>query len=160
MILELQLQLYVWDELEYMPLLVRNKAAELLFGNIRAERVYHSYKEKTRVKYPHTQHVPRENHYNPKATGVLEFTEGVARCRSRDAEKGLEVKEKHQYDKNMNFYLIWLVLLKMLLRKGQNSPLKFEVAVKPSLDVENGRFEMVSVSAPCVSTSIQLAKLL
>ncbi|CAN1351957.1 hypothetical protein LINPERPRIM_LOCUS42641 [Linum perenne] len=31
--------LYVWDESDYLPLLVRNKAAEILFGNIKAERV-------------------------------------------------------------------------------------------------------------------------
>ncbi|CAO2826320.1 unnamed protein product [Amaranthus hypochondriacus] len=36
--------LYVWDSLEYIPLLVKNKAAELLFGNISAEKLYQSYK--------------------------------------------------------------------------------------------------------------------
>ncbi|CAN0897314.1 hypothetical protein LINGRAHAP2_LOCUS19053 [Linum grandiflorum] len=35
--------LYVWDESDYLPLLVRNKAAELLFGNIKAERVKSCY---------------------------------------------------------------------------------------------------------------------
>ncbi|KAL5715281.1 hypothetical protein ACHQM5_017119 [Ranunculus cassubicifolius] len=37
--------LYVWDESDYIPLLVKNKGAEVLFGNITAERVYSSYME-------------------------------------------------------------------------------------------------------------------
>ncbi|TQD91350.1 hypothetical protein C1H46_023101 [Malus baccata] len=32
-------RLYVWDEADYAPFLVRNKAAELLFGSIRAESI-------------------------------------------------------------------------------------------------------------------------
>ncbi|KAL3638806.1 hypothetical protein CASFOL_016713 [Castilleja foliolosa] len=36
--------LYVWDDVKYLPILVYNKAAEVLFGNISAEKVYSSYK--------------------------------------------------------------------------------------------------------------------
>lgn len=57
--------LYVWDELEYMPLLVRNKAAELLFGNIRAERVYQCYRGKDHDQSPCPGGVRKENHYTP-----------------------------------------------------------------------------------------------
>ncbi|KAK6794272.1 hypothetical protein RDI58_007725 [Solanum bulbocastanum] len=35
--------LYVWDDSMYVPLLVKNKAAEVLFGNIRAEEVFFCY---------------------------------------------------------------------------------------------------------------------
>ncbi|KAH6799963.1 hypothetical protein C2S52_000427 [Perilla frutescens var. hirtella] len=36
--------LYVWDDSKYLPISVTNKAAELLFGNIPAEKVHSSYK--------------------------------------------------------------------------------------------------------------------
>ncbi|XP_065846999.1 uncharacterized protein [Euphorbia lathyris] len=109
--------LYVWDESEYVPLLVRNKAAEILFGNLKAERVYSSYKEQK-----HAQN-----------------------CKQKDIGK-------QHHRKNINFHMIWLVLVKMMLQQGKNSPLRFEVAVNPSLDIENGKFEMVSMSIPCIRT--------
>lgn len=68
------LQLYVWDELEYMPLLIRNKAAEFLFGNIRAERVYQCYRGKDHDQSPHPGGVQKENHYTPKATNLRKMT--------------------------------------------------------------------------------------
>ncbi|KAM7507707.1 hypothetical protein LguiA_018160 [Lonicera macranthoides] len=52
--------------------------------------------------------------------------------------------------KKMNMYLIWLILLKSLLKQGgKNSPLKFKVRVNPARDRESGRFELVSMSIPC-----------
>ncbi|XP_057795797.1 uncharacterized protein LOC131011914 isoform X1 [Salvia miltiorrhiza] len=36
--------LYVWDDSKYLPISVTNKAAQLLFGNIPAEKVLSSYK--------------------------------------------------------------------------------------------------------------------
>ncbi|KAL8059685.1 hypothetical protein ABFX02_03G103100 [Erythranthe guttata] len=36
--------LYVWDDSKYLPIFVPNKAAEILFGNISADKVYSSYK--------------------------------------------------------------------------------------------------------------------
>ncbi|KAH7567895.1 hypothetical protein ACOSP7_009870 [Xanthoceras sorbifolium] len=139
--------LYVWDELEYMPLLVRNNGAELLFGNIKAERVYQCYKERKHDQYPDTKDVKRENHYNnARATKLHKVaTEAVLHSCSLDAEK-------QQCDKNINSYLIWLILLRMLLKQGKNSPLKFEVVVNGGLDKENGRYEMVGVSVPCFIT--------
>ncbi|XP_031275344.1 uncharacterized protein LOC116133802 [Pistacia vera] len=142
--------LYVWDELEYMPLLVRNKAAELLFGNIRAERVYQCYLGKKHDKHPDANYVQKENHNNAIFPEVAR--EGVECFHSPDANKSLEGKEKYQCDRNINFYLIWLILLKQLLKRGKNSPLEFEVTINSSLDRENGRFEMVSASVPCFMT--------
>ncbi|XP_037496344.1 uncharacterized protein LOC105638906 isoform X3 [Jatropha curcas] len=91
--------LYVWDESEYMPLYVRNKAAELLFGNIKAERVYCCYKG--------------QNH-------------------------GQNCSQKDPHRERIS--------------NGKNSPLKFEVSVNADLDIEAGKFEMVSVSIPCIRT--------
>lgn len=68
------LQLYVWDELEYMPLLVRNKAAELFFGNFRAKRVYQCYRGKDHDQSPCPGGVQKENHYTPKATNLGKIT--------------------------------------------------------------------------------------
>ncbi|KAL5558372.1 hypothetical protein UlMin_034583 [Ulmus minor] len=116
--------LYVSDESDNVALLVKNKAAELLFGNITAERVYSSFRE-------------QENEQNAEA---------------KDAVPNLELKgEKHCLNK-INFYLVWLVLLKALLHKGKNSALKFEVYVDVGLDRENGRFEMTSVCIPSFRT--------
>lgn len=125
----LQMQLYVWDESKYLPLLVRNKAAEVLFGNIKAERVYLCYRGQSHDWNP-----------NPK---------DVQGSDSSHADKNLKWKENHRCDKMMNFYSIWFIFLKLLLQQGKNSPLKFEVTINASLDRENGRFEMVSMSMPC-----------
>ncbi|CAK7347016.1 unnamed protein product [Dovyalis caffra] len=139
--------LYVWDESEYLPLLVRNEAAVLLFGNIRAERVYPSYKGRNNSHNPNQTYFCREN--NPEAVGK----ELAGSC-SSDADRSLEVKEKNHRNKNIDFNLIWLVLLKMLLQQGKNSPLKFEVTVNASLDTEQGKFEMLSVSIPCAKDKL------
>ncbi|XP_021283820.1 uncharacterized protein LOC110416234 [Herrania umbratica] len=142
--------LYVWDESEYMPLLVKNNAAEKLFGNIKAERVYLCYREYKCDKNPDPgcteRRVPRGTgtSNSPKAAG----TSDTDYC-SSDAHKKQESGQNKRCHKNINIFLIWLVILKMLLQQGKNSPLKFEVAVNASLDTENGRFEMISVSTPC-----------
>ena len=41
------MQLYVFDECGYIPVVVKNKAAEILFGNIKAESVDSTYKSQT-----------------------------------------------------------------------------------------------------------------
>lgn len=123
-----QLQLYIWDEVEYLPLLVKNKAAEVLFGNISAERVYQCYrknKDKTDVS---------TDEHPGKGSSESEENEGRS-CR------------------DMNFHSIWLILLRMLLLQGKNSPLKFHVDVNARLDTEDGRFEMVSMSMPCFGSA-------
>lgn len=138
-----------------MPLLVKNKGAELLFGNIKAVRVYQCYKEREHDQYPDSKDALRENHHsNARAANRSKVaTEAVLCSCTLDADKnGQEGKEKQQCDTNINFYLVWLILLKMLLKQGKNSPLKFEVIINGKLDKENGRFEMVGVSVPCFIT--------
>ncbi|XP_076899239.1 uncharacterized protein LOC143553052 isoform X2 [Bidens hawaiensis] len=40
--------LYVWDNSTHIPLVIKNKAAEILFGNIKAESVHSSYQKQAR----------------------------------------------------------------------------------------------------------------
>ncbi|XP_022768218.1 uncharacterized protein LOC111312319 isoform X2 [Durio zibethinus] len=140
--------LYLWDESEHMPILVKNNAAEKLFGNIKAERVYLCYREYKRDKNPDPGCVGRRGHRGTRTSNAPKAAGTSDDC-SLDAHKRQESGQNLQRNKNLNVFLIWLVLLKMLMQQGRNSPLKFEVAVNASLDTENGRFEMVSVSTPC-----------
>ncbi|KAL8252746.1 hypothetical protein R6Q59_036439 [Mikania micrantha] len=102
--------LYVWDNSTHIPVVVKNKAAEILVGNIKAESVHCSYRK--------------------QAHGALE----------NDAIE----------DQGLNFYSLWLILLKTLLQPGMNSPLKFKVRVDVTKNWENGRFEMLSLSLPSI----------
>ncbi|MFS7933506.1 hypothetical protein Hanom_Chr04g00380641 [Helianthus anomalus] len=107
------MQLYVWDDSTYIPVVIKNKAAEILFGNIKAESVHSSDRKQ---------------------------------ARGQPINKGAEA----QCGPGLNFYALWLILLKSLLQPGKNSPLKFEVRVDTTKSWENGRFEMVSLSLPLV----------
>ncbi|GMY06815.1 LOC100273399 isoform [Fagus crenata] len=141
--------LYVWDESEYLPLLVKNKAAEILFGNIRAARVHLCYREQKQNQHPDPTDVHKDIHFCTKVSNHPKAVAGLLGSCSSDAEMSLELKGKQCSDKKMNLYFIWLIFLKMLLEQGKNSPLKFEVTVNASLDRENGRFQMVSMLMPC-----------
>ncbi|GKU87679.1 hypothetical protein SLEP1_g2041 [Rubroshorea leprosula] len=143
-------KLYVWDESEHLPLLVKNSAAEQLFGNINAERVYSSYREQSYNRNSDIKRVKKEGNENTSAISYpkVVLKDFVDNCWLEDACKSHESRSL-QHNKNINFFLIWFILLKMLLLQGKNSPLKFEIAVNASIDAENGRFEMVSVSIPC-----------
>lgn len=152
LITHFKLQLYVWDELDYMPILVKTDGAELLFGNIKAERVYRCYKEKKQEQYLDSKDALKANRCNSDtATGSSEIvTDAVLRLHKvDDYKKDRERKENQQCDKNINCYRIWLILLKLLVKQGKNSPMKFKVVVNEKLDKENGRFEMVGFSVPC-----------
>ncbi|KAF7816884.1 Nucleic acid-binding [Senna tora] len=144
--------LYVWDESDYMPILVKNRAAEILFGNIKAEKVYSSYR----------QQMPNLNHDGwiegkDKVSSVIfdsnpnDSGDGLLSSCSLNVDKRKLVENQRQVV-NFNFYQVWLIFLKMLLQQGKNSPLKFEITVDPSLDIENGKFEMVDTSMPCCGT--------
>lgn len=148
---EIVLQLYVWDESDYVPLLVKNKAAELLFGNLSAERVYSCFRGQQNDQNPDPIDDHKDNHHNSRGPNQIQavgVSEPVVSC-ALDAKKSLGFKANVN---DINFYLIWLILLKSLLQQGKNSPLKFEIIVNPGLDCENGRFEMVSVWMPCSRT--------
>ncbi|XP_068484528.1 uncharacterized protein [Phaseolus vulgaris] len=144
--------LYLWDESDYMPVLVKNRTAEILFGNMKAGRVYSAYKEEIHNQNLGPRNECKDNDaserpvINPRPSG-----EGLPSSNTLEVDKGLQSEEKHLPDK-FNFYRVWLILLKMLLKQGKNSPLKFEIIVDPSLDIESGKFEMVSATMPCFGT--------
>nr|XP_011458775.1 PREDICTED: uncharacterized protein LOC105349798 isoform X2 [Fragaria vesca subsp. vesca] len=145
--------LYVWDDSDYAPLLVKNKAAELLFGNIKAERVYSCYKEKPNDREVNFRDPDTETGTSAKPTSQPKAAEGVlVSCSSAVHKKSLEWKGRLDFQTNMDFYRIWLILLKTMLQQRTNSPLKFVVNINAGLDRENGRFEMISVQMPCLST--------
>ncbi|KAK7385222.1 hypothetical protein VNO78_30936 [Psophocarpus tetragonolobus] len=141
--------LYIWDESDYMPVLVKHKAAEILFGNIKAGKVYSAYKEQM-----HNQNLGPKNECKDKdvterhASKPKFFGEGLLSANTLEVGESLQLKEKHLPDK-FNYYRVWLILLKMLLKQGKNGPLKFEIIVDPSLAIENGKFQMVSATMPC-----------
>ncbi|KAK8949985.1 hypothetical protein KSP40_PGU009763 [Platanthera guangdongensis] len=56
-----------------------------------------------------------------------------------------------------DFHRIWLILLKVLL-KQQDSPFLFEVDVDDEKDVQNGRFEMISLRMPCCTVTSNKSK--
>lgn len=144
-------QLYVWDESDYLPILVKNRAAEILFGNIKAEKVYSSYRQQMLNQSPDRRREGSCKYSSARFDNNLNDTrEGLLGSCSFNADKSLQL-EKHRHV-NYNFYQIWLIFLRMLLLQGKNSPLKFEIAVDPSSDLEHGKFEMVSASMPCYGT--------
>ncbi|KAL1341595.1 hypothetical protein HN51_028117 [Arachis hypogaea] len=140
--------LYVWDESDYMPVLVRNKAAEILFGNIKAEKVYLSYREQMLKNVAGPQNKFKDA--AARLAGNMRISgEGHSTTNVSDASERLPLEEKHLPVKIFNIYDVWLIILKLLLRQGNNSPLKFEILVDPRLNVDNGRFEMIFASMPC-----------
>lgn len=148
----IHLQLYVWDESDYAPLLVRNKAAELLFGKIKAERVYSCYRGRKHAGEVDLKEIPIHNSKSIGQPNAAADKGVLVSCSSDVHKKSLEGKGKHCFHENMDFYGLWLILLKTLLQQGKNSPFRFEVNVNAGLDKENGRFEMVSVQMPCFRT--------
>ncbi|KAL3736675.1 hypothetical protein ACJRO7_025591 [Eucalyptus globulus] len=139
--------LYVWDESGSLPLLVKNKAAELLFGNIPAERVNLCLEAKLPVHKSCSKGVPE---IHSQAVGPHH------RIRAKEASDivspsgdEMEREEKNKCHDSVDFHFVWFVILKTLLQRGKNSPLRFEVNVDPRLDRESGRYEMVTATLPC-----------
>ncbi|XP_058768892.1 uncharacterized protein LOC131642689 isoform X2 [Vicia villosa] len=144
--------LYVWDESYFMPVLVKNKAAEILFGNMKAENVYSSYREQ-KLNQNGLKNISKEKDADERLSNNPRLSrEGLPSARSLEESKSLQSEEKHLRIKPFNFYHVWLIFLKLFLKQGKNSPLKFEILVDPNIDVENGKFEMVSATLPCFST--------
>ncbi|CAK9147279.1 unnamed protein product [Ilex paraguariensis] len=150
--------LYVWDDSKYIPLLVTNKAAELLFGNIRAEIVHSCHRRQNHRENHDMDSGHQDNDSYAQATLQSNAAgRDISNSRSTGTAKGFRLKGKRQFGENLNFYLIWVILLKMLLLPGKNSPLKFKVKVNATRDWESGRCEMVSVTMPCFRTNLSSA---
>ncbi|MED6217855.1 hypothetical protein PIB30_021496 [Stylosanthes scabra] len=140
--------LYVWDESDYMPVIVKNNAAETLFGNIKAEKVYLSYREQMLKNVAGPQNKCKDA--AARMSGNMRLSgEGHLTTSVFDASESLQLEGKHLPVKKFNIYDVWLIILKLLLRQGNNSPLKFEILVDPILNMDNGRFEMIYATLPC-----------
>lgn len=120
--------LYVCDESGEIPVLVKNNTAEILFGNISAERVYKCFQNERKNRFP-----------------CCETDEEL-----HDCEVHRSMQSESRYGRTMpDFYRIWLILIKSLLRQDKNSPFRFEIAVNNEKDFEKGRFELASFWMPC-----------
>ncbi|XP_047070995.1 uncharacterized protein LOC124679241 isoform X2 [Lolium rigidum] len=122
--------IYVRDQSGQVPVLVRNKVAETLFGNIIADDVSECYKSRHCM--------------------LLETCESVSPSTSRmlDGTGKIGITKRKRTGKKPDFHLIWLILVKCLLNPGKNSPFCFQISVSPEKNVENGRFELVSLTMP------------
>lgn len=142
--------LYIWDDSDCIPLLVKNKAAEIIFGNLKAETVHSCYRSQKHGSTPNTNKGHKKDHRNSKALAHTTASDrGI--FVSQVVEENLGLNENKSFD-DPNFYLIWLILLKILVQQGRNSPLRFKVEVNVDKDNESGRFELVSLSMPCFET--------
>ncbi|CAN6235196.1 unnamed protein product [Urochloa humidicola] len=121
--------IYVYDQSGQVPLLVRNKAAEILFANIIADDVSECYKRpmllETYVK-----------------SGNLRTSGTIDDAGSKEVTKRIKTVQKP------NFHEIWLIMIKCLLNQGSNSPFCFQILINPEKNVEDGRFELVSMTMP------------
>ncbi|KAF8714906.1 hypothetical protein HU200_027442 [Digitaria exilis] len=115
--------IYVYDQSGQVPLLVRNKAAEMLFANIIADDVSKCYKS----------HMLSETYEsgNLSASGTIDA-----------------VGKRRKNEQKPNFHQIWLIVIKCILNQGSNSPFCFQILVNPEKNVEEGRFELVSLTMP------------
>ncbi|CAL5031745.1 unnamed protein product [Urochloa decumbens] len=121
--------IYVYDHSGQVPLLVRNRAAEILFANIIADDVSECYKRQllleTYVKSG-----------NMSISGTIDDTG------SKEIAKRIKTEQKP------NFHQIWLIMIKCLLNQGSNSPFCFQILINPEKNVEDGRFVLVSLTMP------------
>ncbi|XP_058097175.1 uncharacterized protein LOC131242504 isoform X1 [Magnolia sinica] len=142
--------LYVWDHTEHIPLLVNNKAAEVLFANIAAESVYACYRRQ-KDQIP----VCEGNSSSTAHSEAAGESEAAIQSSGQHPKRARLIKAAGDR-MTPNFHGIWLILLKLLLQQGTNSPLRFEVTVNCGLDGENGRFELVNLTMPCYGTCAAL----
>ncbi|XP_062184686.1 uncharacterized protein LOC133888447 isoform X2 [Phragmites australis] len=122
--------IYVCDQSGQVPLLVRNKAAEILFSNIIADDVsecYNSYQCMLLETYESG---------NSSTSGMIDDT----------GNKGMA--KRRRIEQKPNFHLIWLIMIRCLLNQRNNSPFCFQISVNPEKNVEDGRFELVSLTMP------------
>ncbi|KAI4320521.1 hypothetical protein MLD38_033992 [Melastoma candidum] len=123
--------LYVWDDMDCLPLLVRNKAAEILFGNIRADRLHDCIKGKLPQYKSGFMSLP-EHHSNGHRSPTGESTHN-----KRKSSKGIDL------------HYVWMVMMKAMLQPQKNSPLKFETTINNATNKDEERLEMVNVTMPC-----------
>ncbi|KAF8703290.1 hypothetical protein HU200_032082 [Digitaria exilis] len=115
--------MYVYDQSGQVPLLVRNKAAEILFANIIADDVSECYKSHMLSE--------TDESVNLSASGTINAA-----------------GKRRKTEQKPNFHQIWLIVIRCILNQGNNSPFCFRILVNPEKNVEEGRFELVSLAMP------------
>eukprot|EP01018_Ginkgo_biloba_P005158 Gb_13658 [translate_table: standard] len=161
--------LHVWDQSGYIPVLVKNLAAQQLFGNISAESVSQS------LEGFHPPNIdkgldstPSQVSTSQELPGSHQNTESTTDCKE-DVQDGIDVQhlqegkirastnvtqlmEGNQNGSKIDFSRILLIMLQTLLRKNENSPLKFQIVVHSDATKETGMrncvFELVSFTMP------------
>ncbi|KAE8784773.1 DEAD-box ATP-dependent RNA helicase 57 [Hordeum vulgare] len=119
--------IYVQDQTRQVPVLVKNNVAEILFSNINADDVSECYKSR------HCMLVDTCDSGQSSTCGMLDGS-------------GKTSIAKRKRTKKLDFHLIWLIVMKCLLNQGKNSPFCFQISVNPGRNVEDGRFELISLT--------------
>ncbi|XP_037485815.1 uncharacterized protein LOC119364444 [Triticum dicoccoides] len=122
--------IYVQDQTGQVPVLVKNKVAEALFSNISADDVSECYKSR------HCTLVGTCESGHSSTSGMLDGTGKIG------------IAKRKRTKRKLDFHLIWLIVMKCLLNQGKNSPFCFQISVNPGKNVEDGRFELVSLTMP------------
>ncbi|KAI4969063.1 hypothetical protein ZWY2020_046393, partial [Hordeum vulgare] len=122
--------IYVQDQTGQVPVLVKNKIAEILFSNINADDVSECYKSR------HCMLVDTCDSGQSSTCGML------------DGSGKTDIAKRKRTKHKLDFHLIWLIVMKCLLNQGKNSPFRFQISVNPGRNVEDGRFELISLTMP------------
>ncbi|KAI5013751.1 hypothetical protein ZWY2020_040637, partial [Hordeum vulgare] len=112
--------IYVQDQTGQVPVLVKNKVAEILFSNINADDVSECYKSR------HCMLVDTCDSGQSSTCGMLDGSGKTGIAKSK--------RTKHKLD----FHLILLIVMKCMLNQGKNSPFCFQISVNPGRNVEDG----------------------
>ncbi|KAE8774806.1 DEAD-box ATP-dependent RNA helicase 57 [Hordeum vulgare] len=122
--------IYVQDQTGQVPVLVKSKFAEILFSNINADDVCECYKSR------HYMLVDTCDSGQSSTCGMLDGSGKTCIAKRK--------RTKHKLD----FHLIWLIVMKCLLNQGKNSPFCFQISVNLGRNVEDGQFELISLTMP------------
>ncbi|XP_031499017.1 uncharacterized protein LOC116263405 isoform X2 [Nymphaea colorata] len=134
-------QIYVWDDSGKVSLTVKNRAAEILFGNITAESVKLSFQ---RLLKPQDSDHPMSS--GSRSSNFRTAGQSASGDESDNNSRSQKVQSK--VNKRTDFFKIWLILLKLLLLCEENSPFRFEVSVNCDEDSEHFALELVSFFMP------------
>jgi len=158
----------VWDKSANIPILVKNLAAQQLFGNVSAEtiseslEVFHSpTKEKRTEATPSNANTLQDcegsYHYPISTINHKEDYESTTAQHFNQedtwaSEKSNQLFKCNHSTNKIDFSKVLLILLRTLLRKDVNSPFQFEVLVHPNESKETRKkccvFELASFKMP------------
>ncbi|XP_059072769.1 uncharacterized protein LOC131078675 isoform X2 [Cryptomeria japonica] len=156
------LMLHVWDRSANIPVLVKNLAAKQLFANIPAESIFESLEDSSSLNKDRKTEVTTSdiNTYQDREDSH-QYSRNVAYIKRDD--KGISTEDLYPEDKQaskgvnqqiegnqsshvIDFLKIFLILLRTLLQKDENSPFEFQILVHPNASKGTGIcvFELVS----------------